>query len=92
MSVESEILFIFMLGLILLGPNQLHSLWAQVARAKAQFEEAKREFRSHLAAKVDAAYQEGKTYTSPELGASREPSSDLRYWNSESAREAHPAR
>ena len=69
MSVGGEILFIFVLGLLLLGPKQLHNLLGPAARAKGQFEQAKREFRSHLAARVDAAHQEGKTYTSPELGA-----------------------
>jgi len=68
-DLGTEILFIFMLGLIILGPKQLHSLLGHVARAKGQFEGAKRRFRSQLAAELDAAYLDGKTDTSPELGA-----------------------
>ena len=67
MGLGSEILFILMLGLLVLGPKQLHTLLGHVARAKAQFEEASRGFKSHLAAELDAAHQEGKTDTSYEL-------------------------
>ncbi len=44
MGLGTEILFILMLGLLLLGPKQLHALLGHVARAKAQFEEASRGF------------------------------------------------
>jgi len=64
-----EIVFIITLVLLVLGPKQLHSLLGHVARAKGQFEGAKRRFRSQLAAELDAAYLDGKTDTSPELGA-----------------------
>ena len=36
------ILFVLMLGLLLLGPKQLHTLLGHVARAKSQFEQASR--------------------------------------------------
>ena len=61
MSVSTEILFIVMLGLLVLGPKQLHSLLGHVARAKAQFEVASRGFKSRLAAELDAAHQDGET-------------------------------
>jgi Sec-independent protein translocase protein TatA len=54
----TEILFILMLGLLVLGPKQLHALLGQVARAKAQFAEASRGLKSQLAAELDAAHQE----------------------------------
>jgi Sec-independent protein translocase protein TatA len=57
----TEILFVLMLGLLLLGPKQLHTLLGHVARAKAQFEEASRGFKSQLSAELDAAHQDGKT-------------------------------
>jgi Sec-independent protein translocase protein TatA len=44
----AEILFIIMLGLLVLGPKQLHTLLGHVARAKAQFEEASRGPQSQL--------------------------------------------
>src|SRR5713226_10617791 len=61
MGLGTEILFILMLGLLVLGPKQLHTLLGHVARAKAQFEEASRGFRSQLAAELDATHQEGET-------------------------------
>jgi Sec-independent protein translocase protein TatA len=63
----TEILFILMLGLLVLGPKGLHTLLGHVARARAQFEEASRGLKSQLAAELDAAHQEGKTDTSREL-------------------------
>jgi Sec-independent protein translocase protein TatA len=63
----TEILFILMLGLLVLGPKQLHTLLGHVARAKAQFEQASRGFKSQLAAEFDATHQAGKTDTSHEL-------------------------
>jgi Sec-independent protein translocase protein TatA len=63
----AEILFILMLGLLVLGPKQLHALLRHVARAKAQFEEASRSLKSQLAAELDAKHQEGETDTAHEL-------------------------
>jgi len=65
-GVGTEILFILMLGLLVLGPKQLHTLLGHVARAKAQFEEASRGIKSQLAAEVDAAHQEEETNPSHE--------------------------
>ena len=67
MGLGTEILFILMLGLLVLGPKQLHTLLGHVARAKAQFEEVSRRLKSQLATELDAAHQERKTDTSHEL-------------------------
>ena len=67
MGLGTEILFVLMLGLLVLGPKQLHTLLGRVARAKAQFEEASRSFKSQLASEFDAAHHEGKTEASHEL-------------------------
>jgi Sec-independent protein translocase protein TatA len=64
-------LFILLLGLLVLGPKHLHTLLGHVARAKAQFEEASRGFKSQLAAELDAAHQEGETDASHELVGDR---------------------
>ena len=72
----TEILIILMLGLLVLGPKQLHKLLGYVARAKAQFEEASRGFKSQIAAELDAAHQLGETDVSNVVRTS-EPSSDL---------------
>jgi Sec-independent protein translocase protein TatA len=66
-GLGTEILFVLMLGLLVLGPKQLHTLLGRVARAKAQFEEASRSFKSQFASEFDAAHREGKTETSHEL-------------------------
>jgi Sec-independent protein translocase protein TatA len=63
----TEILFILMLGLLVVGPKQLPTLLGHVARAKAWLEEAGPGFKSQLAGEHDAAHQEGKIDTSHEL-------------------------
>jgi len=60
-GIGAEILFVLMLGLLILGPRQLHALLGQVARAKAQFEQASRGLKSQLAAELDTAPQDGKS-------------------------------
>ena len=67
MGLGTEILFVRMLGLLVLGPKQLHTLLGHVARAKSQFEDASRGFKSQLAAELDATHQEGETDASHEL-------------------------
>ena len=57
MGFGAEILFILLLGLLVLGPKRLHTLLADVARAKARFEEASRGFKSQLTAELEAASQ-----------------------------------
>jgi Sec-independent protein translocase protein TatA len=62
----TEILFMLMLGLLVLGPKRMHTMLGHVARAKAQFEEASRGFKSQLAAGLDPAPPDGKTDCSQE--------------------------
>ena len=57
MSFGAEILFILLLGLLVLGPKRLHTVLADVARAKARFEEASRGFNSQLTAELEADSQ-----------------------------------
>jgi len=68
LGLGTEILFVLMLGLLVVGPKQMHALLKHVARAKAQFEKASDGFKSQLAAEFDAAHHhESKTQTSHEL-------------------------
>ena len=67
MSFGTEILFIFLLALLVLGPKRLQTTLAQIARAKAQFENATHSFKSHLAAEFDEAPRNGKTDGSHKL-------------------------
>jgi Sec-independent protein translocase protein TatA len=66
-GLGTEILFILMLGLLVLGPKQMYTLLGHVARAKTQFEEASRGFKSQLAAELDGPNQEAETDASHEL-------------------------
>ena len=67
MGLGTEILFILVLGLLILGPRRLQTLIGHVARAKAQFEEASRGFKSQLGAELEATHQEGETDAAHEL-------------------------
>jgi Sec-independent protein translocase protein TatA len=64
----TEIVFVLVLGLLVLGPKRLHTLLGQLARAKAQLEKASRGFKSQLGAELGAAaHPDGKTDDSQEL-------------------------
>ena len=71
MGFGTEVLFILVLGLLVLGPKQLHTLLGHVARVKAQFDEASRGFKSQLAAELDAVHQDGETDASHDLAGDR---------------------
>lgn len=60
MGFGAEILFVLVLGLLVLGPKRLHTMLGHVARAKRQFEEASRGFKSQLAAELDAASRQSQ--------------------------------
>jgi Sec-independent protein translocase protein TatA len=49
------------LAALVLGPRKLHALLGHVTRAKAQFEEASRAYKSQLDAELEASSQEVKT-------------------------------
>ena len=70
MGFGTEILFLLMLGLLVLGPKRLHTMLTHVARAKAEFEDASRGLKSQLAAELDAAPR------SCEAGCSHESAGD----------------
>ena len=61
MGFGTEILFMLLLGLVVLGPKRLQTMLAQVARAKAEFEDASRGFKSQLAAELNAVTRESQT-------------------------------
>jgi Sec-independent protein translocase protein TatA len=60
-SFGTEILFIVLLGLLVLGPKQMKALLVSVPRAKAQLENARRDFKSKLAIELDTEPREGRT-------------------------------
>ena len=50
--MESELLFIFLLALILLGPRKLPELSRKIGKAMAEFKRAKNEFTSQIESEV----------------------------------------
>ena len=67
MSFGTEIIFILLLALLVLGPKRLHTTLAQIARARAQFENATHSFKSQLAAELAEAPCKGATHGSHQL-------------------------
>jgi Sec-independent protein translocase protein TatA len=65
----TEILFMLMLGLVVLGPKRLHTMLGHVARVKDELKNATREIKSQLSAELDAAPQGDNTDASHELVA-----------------------
>ena len=61
MGFGAEILFVLLLGLLVLGPKQLHAMLVQIAQVKAQVENVTRGFKSQLAAELHAAPRKSNT-------------------------------
>ena len=68
MGFGTEILFMLVLGLLLLGPKRLPTILGHVARAKAQFENATRSFKSQLQAELEGQHDSGEAGLSREAG------------------------
>ncbi len=66
MGFGTEILFMIVLGVLLLGPKRLPTILGHIARAKAQFEKATHSFKSQLEAELEAEHRRGKTDSSQE--------------------------
>ena len=61
MGFGADVLFLLLLGLLVLGPRQLHAMLGQVARAKAQIENATRGYRSQLSAELHGSPTKSNT-------------------------------
>ena len=59
MGFGTEILFMLVLGLLLLGPKRLPAILGHVARAKTQFDNATRSFKSQLQAELEGQRANG---------------------------------
>jgi Sec-independent protein translocase protein TatA len=53
----TELLFVMLLGLLILGPRKMHAMLGHVARAKADFDKATRSFKSQLTSALDVKPQ-----------------------------------
>jgi Sec-independent protein translocase protein TatA len=67
----TEILFMLVFGLLLLGPKRLPTILADVARAKAQFEKATYSFKSQLEAELDLQRRHEKSDSSQDAGSNQ---------------------
>lgn len=68
MGFGTEIVFLLVLGLLLLGPKRLPAILGHVAKAKAQFEGATRSFKSQLQAELEAQHTNVEADLSQEAG------------------------
>jgi Sec-independent protein translocase protein TatA len=60
-GIGTEMVFVLVLGLLLLGPKRLPAILAHVVRAKAQLENATRTFGSQLEAELEAGQRNRQT-------------------------------
>ena len=56
----TEILFLIMLGLVVLGPTRMHSMLGYLARPKAELDKANQGIKSQISAQLQHASQEGE--------------------------------
>jgi Sec-independent protein translocase protein TatA len=67
-GLGTEIVFLLVLGLLVLGPKRLPTILGHVARAKAQFEGATRNFKSQLQAELEGQHADIQVDRSQEAG------------------------
>ena len=61
MGFGMEMLFVLMLGLLILGPKQLHTILVRMSQARADLQNATRGLRAQLAVELDAAPELSRT-------------------------------
>lgn len=69
MGFGSEIIFIFALGALLLGPKRLPEILGHIARAKAQFEHASQNLSSQLDAELEKQSHPERVNSAEKTGA-----------------------
>lgn len=60
MGVGGGFLLLFLVGFIVLGPEQMHKMLLELARTKAQFDSATRNLKSDLSAQLKQGARENK--------------------------------
>ena len=68
MGFGTEMLFVFVLGFLLLGPKKLPAIFGHIARAKAQLKHATRDFTSQLDAAIESPSHQGDTTSQARTG------------------------
>jgi Sec-independent protein translocase protein TatA len=67
-GLGTEIVFLLVLGLLVLGPKRLPTILRHVARVKAQFEGATRSFKSQLQSELEGQHTNVEADLSREAG------------------------
>lgn len=67
MGFGGEVLFMVALGLVLLGPKQLHVMLKHAARVRAEFQEASRNIKSQLTSELEGSNPEHENDSSNEM-------------------------
>ena len=90
MGFGTELLFMLMLGLVVLGPKRMHAMLGHVARAKAELEKATRGISLSSARSSMPPITTARLRLSTNGSARSESSSHSRSRNSKSAGQAQP--
>jgi Sec-independent protein translocase protein TatA len=64
----TELLFVFVLGFLLLGPKRLPALLEHIARARTQLHDVTQSFRSQLDTAAETHRDEERMYTHAQPG------------------------
>ena len=62
----TELLLGVALGFVILGPKRMHTMLAQVMRAKTEFDRARRSITSQLAAEFETAARQKSSGSGPQ--------------------------
>ena len=66
MGFGTEVLFIVVLGVLLLGPQKVAAILGHIARAKAQLERASGNFKAQLSAELEPTFRSETATSHPE--------------------------
>ena len=69
MGLGTDILFIFTLGFLFVGPKQLPTILRQIARAKAQFESVSQNLKLQLDAHLEKQSHPERVNSAEQVGA-----------------------
>ena len=69
MGFGTELLFVFVLGFLLLGPKKLPVIFGHIARAKTQLKHATRDFTFQLDAALESPSHQEDTTSQARTGA-----------------------
>jgi Sec-independent protein translocase protein TatA len=60
-GIGTELLFLVVLGLMVLGPRRMYTVLGYLGRAKAEFDKSSRAIKSQVSAELQHASQDGES-------------------------------